>query len=47
MYELLTQKRERSEQDVYRKWYINHQLKSKPEKGIKPVINRILDTIGL
>lgn len=47
MYEIITTKRERNERTAYHIWYLENQMKTKAEKGFKPVINKILDTIGL
>lgn len=47
MYELFTKERARNEQKIYQRWYVESQMKHSHEKGIKPVIGKILDTFGL
>ncbi len=47
MYELFTTQRTRNEKEIYQKWYVANQMGARTGRGIKPVLDKILDSIGL
>jgi hypothetical protein len=47
MYDILVGKRERDERKIYQRWYVETRMTPSTGKGLRPVLDKILDTIGL